>query len=94
MHVDSLSKTPNDKSDGVRFGDPEGHKSREVTRLLQNPRIMNDVQFAVCRAGVKRDRRWQTRLIILYPFKPIFFKLLRPKTGLANIFEDACPNCG
>jgi len=94
VHVDSLSKTPKDKSDGVRYGDPEGHKSREVTRLLQNPRIMNNVQFAVCRAGVKRDRRWQTRLIILYPFKPIFFKPFRFRTGLATLSEGGCPNCG
>jgi hypothetical protein len=28
------------------------------------------------------------------PFKPIFFKRFRPKTGLTNFFEVACPNCG
>jgi hypothetical protein len=87
----SLSKTPKDKSDVVRSGDPDGHKFREVTRLLQNQRIMNNVQFGwpeTC------ERRWQTRLIILHPFKPMFYKLLRPKTGMAKVFEDACPNCG
>jgi hypothetical protein len=28
----------------------------------------------------------------LAPFEPNFFKLFRHRTGLANIFEDTCPN--
>ena len=27
-------------------------------------------------------------------FELIFFKLFQPNTGLANIFEGTCPNCG
>jgi hypothetical protein len=34
------------------------------------------------------------RLIIRLPFKPIFFKLFRPRKGLANSSEVVCPNCG
>ena len=34
------------------------------------------------------------RLIIRRPFQPIFFKLFRPRKGLANSPEGACPNCG
>ena len=34
------------------------------------------------------------RLIIRRHFKPIFFKLFRPRTGLEKIFENAWPNCG
>jgi len=33
------------------------------------------------------------KLIIRRHFRRIFFKLVRPRAGLANIFEDACPNC-
>lgn len=28
------------------------------------------------------------------PFKPVFFELFEPRTGLANVFEGTCPNCG
>ena len=34
-----------------------------------------------------------SRLIIWRPFKLIFFKLFQRRTGLANIFEGACPKC-
>jgi hypothetical protein len=33
------------------------------------------------------------KLVIWCPFKPIFFKLLWPRTGPANTSEGACPNC-
>lgn len=33
------------------------------------------------------------KLIIRHHFKPIFFKLVLPRAGLANIFEDGYPNC-
>jgi len=35
-----------------------------------------------------------TRSIIRRPVKTIFFKLLRPRIGLANSSEGACTNCG
>ena len=35
----------------------------------------------------------RSKHIIWHPFKPIFFKLLRPTRGLRNVFGRACPNC-
>jgi len=34
------------------------------------------------------------RLIIWCPFKPIFYKVFRSRTGLAKLLEGACPNRG
>jgi len=28
------------------------------------------------------------------PFKPAFFELFQPRTGMANVFEGKFPNCG
>jgi hypothetical protein len=45
------------------------------------------------RAG-PRQARPPGRLIIWRFFKPIFFQLFLPRTGLANLFECAWPNFG
>jgi hypothetical protein len=34
------------------------------------------------------------RLIIWRPLKPTLFRLPRPRTGMATLFEHECPNCG
>ena len=77
----SLSKTPKEKSVGVRSGNPGGPQVSGSNATDAESRIMNSVQFAVCRAGPKHERLWQTRLIILHAFKSIFIKLLRPMRG-------------
>jgi hypothetical protein len=33
------------------------------------------------------------RLIIQLPLNLIFFEHFRPRIGLKNVFEGACPNC-
>jgi hypothetical protein len=32
--------------------------------------------------------------LIWHCFKLIFFKVVQPETGLANVFEGVYPNCG
>jgi len=32
------------------------------------------------------------KLKVWYPFRPILFKISRPRTGLVNIFDGSCPN--
>jgi len=85
----------------VQVQDISAVGGQNITRKRHEPRIRcgnsKDRLYIVCNKWVqgKTETCGQHRQEVnLAPFKPVFLKLFRLRTGLANISEGACPNFG
>jgi hypothetical protein len=56
--------------------------------------FLNEPYFKVWTMAGLIDTGTPGWLITLRSYKPTCFKVFRPRTWLANVFEGWCPNCG